>query len=162
MVQGVEDLRTPLQEIIDLDKKIRGTLSGFMMPSFVIDLPGGGGKRLVSTSEKYENGIATYRAPGLDGEKGTRLYTYHDPKPIVAADIASLNRHKAQALQNGQTLEQFARENLFNPSGSTMPTQVPMPAVNQDISDKQPSRVIEEVLEVSTSPSFEPALAARA
>ncbi|KAF2036160.1 kama family protein [Setomelanomma holmii] len=109
MVQGVEDLRTPLKEIIDLDKKIRGTLSGFMMPSFVIDLPGGGGKRLVSTCEEYEEGIARYRAPGLDGEKGKMNYFYHDPKPVVATEVAALRRQKAEALERGQTLAHVPR-----------------------------------------------------
>ncbi|KAL5118930.1 hypothetical protein ACEQ8H_003059 [Pleosporales sp. CAS-2024a] len=108
MVQGIEDLRTPLQEIIDMDKHLRGTLSGFMMPSFVIDLPGGGGKRLVSTHESYENGVAKYIAPGLRDGKNTREYTYHDPLPIPAAAWAALRRHKAEALRNGQTLEQVA------------------------------------------------------
>lgn len=81
LVRGVEDLRTPLSTIIDLDKHIRGTFSGFMMPSFVIDLPGGGGKRLVSTVENYCNGVSTWQAPGLPGEKGKRTYTYFDPQP---------------------------------------------------------------------------------
>ena len=69
MVKGIEDLRTTLEKTIELDKQLRGKLSGFMMPSFVVDLPGGGGKRLVSTYETYENGTATYTAPGLDGKK---------------------------------------------------------------------------------------------
>lgn len=82
MVRGIEDLRTPLQTILDLDKELRGTLSGFMMPAFVIDLPGGGGKRLVSTVESYKDGVAVYKAPGLPGVKGTMSYTYYDPKPV--------------------------------------------------------------------------------
>ena len=43
MVRGVEDLRTPLREILDLERQIRGTIAGFMTPQFVVDLPGGGG-----------------------------------------------------------------------------------------------------------------------
>jgi lysine 2,3-aminomutase len=80
MVKGVEDLRTPLSTILSLDKALRGRISGFMMPSFVVDLPGGGGKRLVSTYETYQDGVATYRAPGLPGAKGMATYTYHDPQ----------------------------------------------------------------------------------
>jgi lysine 2,3-aminomutase len=135
MVKGVEDLRTPLSEIIALDKKIRGTLSGFMMPSFVVDLPGGGGKRLVATHEDYNKttGIATYRAPGLDGTKGQKLYTYYDPKPIAITELAALSKQKAQALQNGQSLDQLARSTNIKPSAPIPSTLIPMPAVSQDV-----------------------------
>lgn len=84
MVKGVEDLRTPLSTILDLEKRIRGRVSGFMMPNFVVDLPGGGGKRLASTAESYdrETGISTWATPGLPGKEDT-IYTYHDPHPIA-------------------------------------------------------------------------------
>lgn len=150
MVQGVEDLRTPLSTIIALDKQIRGTLSGFMMPSFVVDLPGGGGKRLVSTHEDYDpiTGVATYKAPGLDGLKGgDTVYTYYDPKPIDIAQLAALNKQKAEALAKGQTLEESAREKRVHAEEKSkresmqlpmptapreVPTQVPTPAINWD------------------------------
>jgi lysine 2,3-aminomutase len=129
MVQGIEDLRTPLQEIIDLDKRIRGTLSGFMMPAFVVDLPGGGGKRLVSTHDGYKNGVATYHAPGLDGTKGIQAYTYYDPKPVVAAEIAALREHQVQALNEGQTLDQVVQRRIpaTVPAPLRDPAQAPRP-----------------------------------
>ena len=78
MVKGVEDMRTPLSTILDLEKQIRGTIAGFMMPSFVVDLPGGGGKRLASSYESYDEqtGVSTFRAPGVSVDKE---FTYHDP-----------------------------------------------------------------------------------
>ncbi|KDR77747.1 hypothetical protein GALMADRAFT_155528 [Galerina marginata CBS 339.88] len=42
MVRGVEDLRTPLSTILDLEMHIRGSIGGFLMPQFIVDLPGGG------------------------------------------------------------------------------------------------------------------------
>ncbi|KAL9113624.1 MAG: hypothetical protein Q9227_002362 [Pyrenula ochraceoflavens] len=54
MVQGTEDLRTPLRDILFLESNIRGTLAGFMTPSFVVDLPEGGGKRLAGSFESYD------------------------------------------------------------------------------------------------------------
>ncbi|KAJ4297935.1 hypothetical protein N0V90_005834 [Kalmusia sp. IMI 367209] len=97
-VRGIEDLRTPLKTIRNLDKRLRGTLSGFMMPSFVVDLPGGGGKRLVSTAEDYDEttGVSTWRAPGLPGEKGQKTYTYHDPHPWEPTDQNIQKLHEAQ------------------------------------------------------------------
>lgn len=78
MVRGVEDLRTPLSTILDLEKTIRGTIAGFMTPSFVVDLPGGGGKRLANSFEDYdlESGISTWKAPGVTGED---VFEYYDP-----------------------------------------------------------------------------------
>lgn len=80
MVKGVEDMRTPLSTILELEKQIRGTIAGFMMPSFVVDLPGGGGKRLASSYETYDEktGVSTFRAPGVSVD---REFTYHDPLP---------------------------------------------------------------------------------
>ncbi|KAK7951871.1 l-lysine -aminomutase [Apiospora aurea] len=46
MVKKVEHLRTPLQTIMDIEAKIRGSIAGFDMPQFIVDLPEGGGKRL--------------------------------------------------------------------------------------------------------------------
>ena len=111
MVRGIEDLRTPLSKIIKLDKELRGTLSGFMMPAFVIDLPGGGGKRLVSTYETYDEktGVAEYRAPGLPGDKGARLYKYHDPKMVTKSAMKTLRQEQEQALEQNVPLEELVR-----------------------------------------------------
>lgn len=88
LVRGIEDLRTPLQTILDMDKHIRGTISGFMMPSFVVDLPGGGGKRIASTHDFYDpkTGVSKWSAPGLPGEKGKMSYYYFDPRPETVQD----------------------------------------------------------------------------
>ena len=140
MVQGVEDLRTPLHEIIKLDKEIRGTLSGFMMPSFVVDLPGGGGKRLVSTFDSYENGVAKYTAPGLGGKKAKKEYKYYDPQHIPSEAWAALRDHKAEALRNGQTLEQVARARHPGAVSDAPSDQVPMPAISQGVGGRKSSQ----------------------
>ncbi|KAI6802199.1 hypothetical protein KC361_g1326 [Hortaea werneckii] len=78
MISGVEDLRTPLSTILELEKRMRGTIAGFMMPAFVVDLPGGGGKRLANSYETYDRntGLSTWRAPGVAGDK---VFEYYDP-----------------------------------------------------------------------------------
>ncbi|KXG46134.1 Lysine-2,3-aminomutase family [Penicillium griseofulvum] len=78
MVQGVEDLRTPLCDILHIESHVRGTIAGFMTPSFVVDLPGGGGKRLAATFDSYNRntGVSTFVAPGV---KGNTIHEYHDP-----------------------------------------------------------------------------------
>ncbi|KAI7661095.1 hypothetical protein KC318_g9674 [Hortaea werneckii] len=78
MISGVEDLRTPLSTILELENRMRGTIAGFMVPAFVVDLPGGGGKRLANSYETYERdtGLSTWRAPGVAGDK---VFEYYDP-----------------------------------------------------------------------------------
>ncbi|KAK4035171.1 hypothetical protein C8A01DRAFT_48608 [Parachaetomium inaequale] len=82
MVKSVEHLRTPLQTILDLEAKLRGSIAGFMMPSFVVDLPGGGGKRLACSFESYDRatGVSRYTAPAVTGrDKENKVYEYYDP-----------------------------------------------------------------------------------
>ncbi|MFU8807027.1 MAG: KamA family radical SAM protein [Bradymonadaceae bacterium] len=78
MVQGVEDLRTSLQTNIDCEKFIRGTTAGFNTPTFVVDAPGGGGKRDAHSYEYYnrETGISVYTAPSV---KPGEHFMYFDP-----------------------------------------------------------------------------------
>lgn len=82
MVKMIEHLRTPLQTSLDLEAKIRGSIAGFMMPQFVVDLPGGGGKRLACSHQSYdrETGISTFTAPAVTGkDKDNKVYEYYDP-----------------------------------------------------------------------------------
>ncbi|KAI0526119.1 L-lysine-aminomutase [Xylaria bambusicola] len=82
MVPRVEHLRTPLQTILDLQKQLRGSIAGFDMPNFVVDLPGGGGKRLACDYESYDRdtGVSTFLAPVItkNGKEG-KIYEYYDP-----------------------------------------------------------------------------------
>lgn len=78
MVPGCEHFRTTLREGIELEKAVRGTTAGFHTPTFVCDLPGGGGKRHVASYEYYdeENGISVWKAPYV---KPGAVFTYFDP-----------------------------------------------------------------------------------
>ena len=82
MVERVEHLRTPLHIILDLEAQIRGSISGFMIPQFVVDLPGGGGKRLACSFSTYDRstGKSTFVAPAVTGrDKENKVFEYHDP-----------------------------------------------------------------------------------
>ncbi|KAL5347386.1 hypothetical protein ACLOAV_007698 [Pseudogymnoascus australis] len=80
MVAGVEDLRTPLSAILELESQIRGSIAGFMTPQFIVDLPGGGGKRLASSYQSYDSktGVSRFVAPAV--KSGEAVYEYHDPE----------------------------------------------------------------------------------
>ncbi len=80
-VQGTEHLRTPVEAGIAIIEGMRGHTSGLAVPTFVIDLPEGGGKipiqpnYILSQNEKelmlrnYEQKVFHYRNPGTSSQK---------------------------------------------------------------------------------------------
>jgi lysine 2,3-aminomutase len=84
LVKGVEDLRTTLQTALDIEKYVRGATAGFNTPTFVVDAPGGGGKRDAHSYEYYDrnSGISVYTAPSV--KKG--FFLYFDPIDTLPID----------------------------------------------------------------------------
>lgn len=84
LVEGAGHLRTPVAKGIEIIEGLRGHTSGYAVPTYVVDAPGGGGKiplmpnYLVSYSDhkvvvrNYEGYITTYEEPVN--------YKIHDPK----------------------------------------------------------------------------------
>jgi len=83
LVEGVGHFRTPVSKGIEILEGLRGHTSGFAVPTYVVDAPGGGGKTpvapnyVLSTSDhrtvlrNYEGLITTYEEP--------LTYNFHDP-----------------------------------------------------------------------------------
>jgi lysine 2,3-aminomutase len=86
LVKGVEDLRTTLDTALDIEKHVRGRTAGFNTPTFVVDAPGGGGKRNAHSYEYYdrETGISVYTAPSV---KADQLFLYFDPLDQLSETI---------------------------------------------------------------------------
>ena len=86
MVQGVEDLRTSVEVAVELEKYVRGSTAGFNTPDFVVDAPGGGGKRIVHSYEHYDKdtGISVYKAPSV---KPGQFFLYFDPLHSLSDDM---------------------------------------------------------------------------
>jgi len=82
MVKGVEELRTRVEDSVELELGVRGTTAGFNTPLFVTDAPGGGGKRDLHSYDYYNKttGISVYRSPSVDDEK---VYLYFDPLDLL-------------------------------------------------------------------------------
>ncbi|MEC9397563.1 MAG: KamA family radical SAM protein, partial [Myxococcota bacterium] len=86
MVQGVEDLRTSVQRNIEIEKFVRGTTAGFNTPTFIVDAPGGGGKRDAHSYEHYnrETGVSVYTAPMV---KPGKFFLYFDPLHSLSESV---------------------------------------------------------------------------
>lgn len=78
LVQGVEDLRTSVDAAMSLEKNVRGVTAGFHTPTFVVDAPGGGGKRDVHSCLYYDRttGISIYESPAV---RPGALFCQFDP-----------------------------------------------------------------------------------
>ena len=75
--EGIEHFRTKVSKGIEIMEHLRGHTSGYAVPTFVVDAPGGGGKipvapnYVVSASDKkvvlrnYEGGIFSYPDPDV-------------------------------------------------------------------------------------------------
>src|SRR5262245_29166875 len=85
LVKGVEDLRTTLQTALDIEKGVRGVTAGFHTPTFVVDAPGGGGKRVAHSFEHYdrETGISVFAAPSVK----PGFFLYFDPVDTLSPEI---------------------------------------------------------------------------
>ncbi len=83
LVRGTEELRTTVRTAVQLEKHVRGITAGFNTPTFVVDAPGGGGKRTASSYEHYDavTGVSVYAAPSV---KPGRFFCYFDPIDLLA------------------------------------------------------------------------------
>lgn len=108
MVKGVEELRTTVDTALNLEKNVRGVTAGFNTPVFVVDAPGGGGKRDVHSFEHYDRttGVSVYTAPSV---KPGRYFLYFDPIHLLPdsgqvrwKDPAEHNKIVQEALDKAQ------------------------------------------------------------
>lgn len=85
---GIEHFRTPVSKGIEIIEGLRGHTSGYCVPTFVVDAPGGGGKipvmpqYMISQSPErvvlrnYEGVITTYQQPNCyDSKKDAAVET---------------------------------------------------------------------------------------
>jgi lysine 2,3-aminomutase len=103
-VRGTEHLRTPVERGLEIIGGLRGHTSGLGVPTFVIDVPGGGGKiplqpdYVVSWSadelvvRNYEGLTFAYRNPG--GESNGAVSA---PSAAPLADSARLRRRQRRS-----------------------------------------------------------------
>jgi lysine 2,3-aminomutase len=110
LVKGVEDLRTTLQTALDIEKAVRGTTAGFHTPTFVVDAPGGGGKRVAHSFEHYDRdtGISVFAAPSVK----PGFFLYFDPIDTLAPDIQARWQDKGEQQKMVDAAMQAAKDSL--------------------------------------------------
>lgn len=88
MVANVEHFRTNLETCINISKNLTGFFPGFQVPKFIVDLPGGGGKRSVYEYDFYDQkyGIYGFKSPIISENK---WYYCCDPLRYLEPDIQS-------------------------------------------------------------------------
>lgn len=93
--QGIEHFRTKVSKGIEIIEGLRGHTSGFCVPTFVVDAPGGGGKipvmpqYLISQSpnkvvlRNYQGVITTYKEPNYNTDESSNKSNYKFNKPAT-------------------------------------------------------------------------------
>jgi lysine 2,3-aminomutase len=116
---GIEHFRTKVSKGLEIMEALRGHISGYAVPTYVVDVPGGGGKTpvmpqyLISMSptkvvlRNYEGVIATYAEPqyideGWESANGkTEMYTgvaqLLEAKENRSIEPANLERRRRNA-----------------------------------------------------------------
>jgi lysine 2,3-aminomutase len=76
LIPGSAHFRTTVARGLEIISKMRGFTSGYAIPHYVIDAPGGGGKIpvLPDYMQQYQDGVAVLR--NYEGN----LYRYHEPR----------------------------------------------------------------------------------
>ena len=80
--QGISHFRTSVNGGVRIIEQLRGHTSGYAVPTFVVDGPGGGGKIPIGPEYVVSNkdGVVTLR--NYAGE----VYTYHEPEEVREAE----------------------------------------------------------------------------
>jgi len=74
--RGIEHFRTPVSKGIEIIEMLRGHTSGFAVPTFVVDAPGGGGKIPVSPNYVLTTGPRRVVLRNYEG----RITVYNEPR----------------------------------------------------------------------------------
>ena len=115
---GLEHFRTPVSKGIEIIEGLRGHTSGFCVPTFVVDAPGGGGKTpvmpqyIISQTPKkvilrnYEGVITTYTEPEHYTDCQCDYCTGKKKKELMG--VAGLERGQALSMEHAN-LERHKR-----------------------------------------------------
>ncbi len=87
LITGSSHLRTPVSEGVDIIEKLRGHTTGYAIPQFVIDGPGGGGKIPVNPNYVVDSSSGKITLRNFEGE----IFDYPDPTLISEETMQALH-----------------------------------------------------------------------
>jgi lysine 2,3-aminomutase len=87
LITGSSHLRTSVAEGVNIIEKLRGHTTGYAVPQFVIDGPGGGGKIPINPNYVVDTSSNKVTLRNFEGE----MFEYPDPTVIPNADLKALH-----------------------------------------------------------------------
>ena len=99
LVHGVGHFRTPVGKGIEIIEALRGHTSGFAVPTYVVDAPGGGGK--IPLNPNYLLSYSDHKVV-LRNYEGY-ITTYEEPKEYEPIDPALVAPFKSELIEPGQS-----------------------------------------------------------
>jgi lysine 2,3-aminomutase len=88
LIHGSSHLRTSVAEGVEIIEGLRGHTTGYAVPQFVIDGPGGGGKIPINPNYIVETTPGRVTLRNFEG----RIFDYPDPSPVPSAEIERLHQ----------------------------------------------------------------------
>ena len=88
LINGSAHLRTPVAEGVAIIEGLRGHTTGYAIPQFVIDGPGGGGKIPINPNYVVDSSNGKLTLRNFEGE----LFDYPDPTAIPTQEIDRLHQ----------------------------------------------------------------------
>ncbi len=88
LINGSSHLRTPVAEGVAIIEGLRGHTTGYAIPQFVIDGPGGGGKIPINPNYVVDTAAGKVTLRNFEGE----IFEYPDPTPIPKGDLEVLHQ----------------------------------------------------------------------
>lgn len=90
LIHGSSHLRTAVSEGVEIIEGLRGHTTGYAVPQFVIDGPGGGGKIPINPNYIVETATGRVTLRNFEG----KIFEYPDPTPMPATEMKRL-QHEA-------------------------------------------------------------------
>ncbi len=113
-VKGTEYLRTPIQKGIEIIEGLRGHTTGFAVPQFVVDMPGGGGKIPLNPNyvvdqtpegmvlRNYEGLFFEYKNPAQSKQSKPEIARTRSSVPRLQRRKERLQGYPGRLKENGQ------------------------------------------------------------
>lgn len=171
---GIEHFRTSISTGIEIIESLRGHTSGFAVPTFVVDAPGGGGKiplqpnYLISQSEdkvvlrNYEGIMTVYQEPenkqsrckNCDSDCSRRQFTYSGVASLLSGEQSIL-------VPKGNLRENRRQKKLMKPAYENKNIETSLDWINRRVivheypNGIDPSELKSELLKIASTQGME-------